>query len=245
MREASSKRARRPLRQLRAWCAQHAYVLVFLSLIAVPAVNLIPVAMDSDIKSQWLFFIEVLFGFNLIHTYRRRLPRWLYWFAAACGLVGTLVSAVNLSSIPINIHYVMGGCFFCFFAVTGSVVFRRVVGYTVTNRETLFAALSGYLLIGFIAFFLFSELEQLLPGSFVMTSTGKPAGPNELFYFAYVTILTIGYGDIAPVTWPARNATILMAILGYTYSLVFIARIVNDLGSPARRRQPAPPRENQ
>ncbi|MEG2830476.1 MAG: potassium channel family protein [Edwardsiella sp. (in: enterobacteria)] len=40
--------------------------------------------------------------------------------------------------------------------------------------------------------------------------------------------MTVGYGDIVAVSWPARNATILVVLMGYIYSLVFIARIVSD-----------------
>lgn len=40
-------------------------------------------------------------------------------------------------------------------------------------------------------------------------------------------ICTVGYGDIVAVSWPARNATILVILTGYIYSLVFIARIVS------------------
>lgn len=215
--------------RIRRFFAERAYFLVFLSLIAVPAVNLLPFAMDSDIKSQCLYFIDIAFGINLFITYRKSIPQWMVGLGIVSGILGSIISAINLSSIPIIIHHVAGISFFCFFSIICYIVFRRVVTYTVSNRETVYAAVSGYLLIGFIAFFLFSELEQIMPGSFVMASDNKPAGPTELFYFAYVTILTIGYGDIAPVTLPARNATILMAVLGYTYSLVFIARIVSDL----------------
>ncbi|MEC9912579.1 ion channel [Escherichia coli] len=52
---------------------------------------------------------------------------------------------------------------------------------------------------------------------------------NELFYYSFISILTVGYGDIVAVSWPARNATILMILMGYIYSLIFISRIVSGL----------------
>lgn len=214
----------------------HAFALCFLSLIAVPAVNLLPFAVDTDIKTQFILFAEVFFGYNVIWSMRHMLSIWLVRVAFVTGLTGSIVSAINISPVDLQIKYVLAACFFTFYFILAYAVFKRVLHHTVTNRETLFAALSGYLLIGFIGFFLFMELQQIIPGSFSVTSTGRPAQANELFYFAFVTIMTIGYGDIAPVTWPARNATILMAILGYTYSLVFIARVVNDLGSVSRAR---------
>ena len=58
---------------------------------------------------------------------------------------------------------------------------------------------------------------------------------NDLFYFSYITILTVGYGDIVPVSWVARNATILAALAGNMYSLVVISSIVSRAGSSSRR----------
>ena len=58
---------------------------------------------------------------------------------------------------------------------------------------------------------------------------------NDLFYFSYITILTGGYGDIVPVSWVARNATILAALAGNMYSLVVISSIVSRAGSSSRR----------
>lgn len=70
------------------------------------------------------------------------------------------------------------------------------------------------------------------------------------------TILTIGYGDITPHTWVAKNATILVALIAYMYSLVIVAMIVNQFaenrklkqqekarlsGSAQARRREAPP----
>ncbi|MCW6652107.1 potassium channel family protein, partial [Yersinia ruckeri] len=49
--------------------------------------------------------------------------------------------------------------------------------------------------------------------------------------------LTVGYGDIVAVSWPARNATILIVLIGYIYSLVFIARIVSDFSSYSLERK--------
>ena len=49
---------------------------------------------------------------------------------------------------------------------------------------------------------------------------------NNLFYFSYVTILTIGYGDITPNTWIAKNAAVLVGFIAYVYSIVVIATIV-------------------
>lgn len=49
---------------------------------------------------------------------------------------------------------------------------------------------------------------------------------QDLFYFSYISLMTIGYGDITPVSWAARNATVLVSLSANIYSLVVIASIV-------------------
>nr|WP_236942201.1 potassium channel family protein [Escherichia sp. MOD1-EC6163] len=99
------------------------------------------------------------------------------------------------------------------------------------SRELVFASLCGFLLIGYMGFFLFSSIEVYTPGAFRGVSSERPLMMNDLFYYSFISILTVGYGDIVAASWTARNATILVALVGYIYSLVFIARVVSDFSS--------------
>lgn len=92
-------------------------------------------------------------------------------------------------------------------------------------RQPLCAGLSGLLLIGYSGFFLFLLLESFQPGSFRGPDPGG-VSLQDLFYFSYISLMTIGYGDITPVSWAARNATVLVSLSANIYSLVVIASIV-------------------
>ena len=94
-------------------------------------------------------------------------------------------------------------------------------------------------------------IEFHQPGSFAGLGPGDQA-VNDLFYFSYVTILTIGYGDITPKTWIAKNATVLVGFIGYLYSVVVIALIVGRAHrtprtpiAPAKKPAPLPARSAQ
>ena len=63
------------------------------------------------------------------------------------------------------------------------------------------------------------------PGSFRGPDPGG-VSLQDLFYFSYISLMTIGYGDITPVSWAARNATVLVSLSANIYSLVVIASIV-------------------
>ena len=70
---------------------------------------------------------------------------------------------------------------------------------------------------------------------------------QDLFYFSYISLMTIGYGDITPVSWAARNATVLVSLSANIYSLVVIASIVGRTfaSRPGQKADKEPaPKEN-
>jgi len=89
--------------------------------------------------------------------------------------------------------------------------------------------ISGYISIGLIGFFIFLTIELIHPNSFsglVLTSTNAEAIAEELIYFSYITLTTIGYGDILPITPLARKAAILIGLVGQMYLVVITAIVV-------------------
>jgi hypothetical protein len=93
------------------------------------------------------------------------------------------------------------------------------------NKEKIFAALSAYLLIGFIWALLFGIVEFLLPGSFRLTGD-QVADQGVRVYYSFVTLTTLGYGDIVPITGVARSLAVLEALIGQLYLTVLVARLV-------------------
>lgn len=110
----------------------------------------------------------------------------------------------------------------------GSVVLRvfhdiRRAKYIDFNM--LMATFSGLVLLGIIGFAIFLAIESAHPGSF----SGLEGGGNnmeDLFYFSYISMMTVGFGDITPLTPLARRATILMLLLGNFYTLIVTALVI-------------------
>ena len=117
--------------------------------------------------------------------------------------------------------------YICFFGSVMLEVFRQIYRAHLITTKIVYAAVCGLLLIGYCGFYIFLTIEFHEPGSFNGLGQGVQA-MNDLFYFSYVTILTVGYGDITPHTWIAKNATVLVAFTAYIYSLVVIATIVGE-----------------
>ncbi|HMK64332.1 MAG TPA: potassium channel family protein [Thermodesulfobacteriota bacterium] len=99
------------------------------------------------------------------------------------------------------------------------------------DRERISASLSLYLMFGLIFALLFALVDKLLPGSFQYPSSlandpsAKPL--TQLIYFSYVTLATLGYGDIVPLSGPAKGLAILEAIIGQLYLVLVVARLVS------------------
>jgi hypothetical protein len=121
------------------------------------------------------------------------------------------------------------------------ILFTALVIYTVLNfvfkgkeitRNKIAAALCVYLLLGTGWSAVYSLLETVDPGSLVSSRDetivkDEDLGKREDFnYFSFVTLTTLGYGDITPVTRPARTLAMLEAIVGQLYLAVLIARLV-------------------
>ena len=88
----------------------------------------------------------------------------------------------------------------------------------------IMGAICVYFLIGLIWADVFFILETLQPGSFQIPP--EQVGQATLDYFSYVTLTTLGYGDITPISAPARSLSLLEAMMGQLYLAVLIARLV-------------------
>ncbi len=69
-------------------------------------------------------------------------------------------------------------------------------------------------------------VDELMPGSFAFDSGDVAMGGFDAFYFSFVTLSTVGYGDIKPVADVARMLSLLEAVVGPLYVAVMIAPLV-------------------
>ena len=97
------------------------------------------------------------------------------------------------------------------------------------NQETINAALCVYLSLGVVWGMIYVSLETLFPGAFKLAESAKEPSLMvlEMLYYSMVTMSTLGYGDITPVTPFAKNLSALEAIIGQIYLTVLVARLVS------------------
>ena len=123
------------------------------------------------------------------------------------------------------------------FAIMEVAVVVRVLAHQRITRQTVIGAICGYLLIAFVFAFGYAVLTFLNPGA--INVGGHPLAAErvtnleehvtELMYFSFITLTTVGYGDIVPVNPMARSMVILEALAGQLYLAAFVARLVGAM----------------
>jgi hypothetical protein len=109
---------------------------------------------------------------------------------------------------------------------------RFAIGATQVDAEHLYAALSAYLLAGIYLGLSYWVLEQMKPGTFSFTGEFSQA---SAIYFSFVTLATLGYGDIVPRADVARGIAIVEGVGGQLFLAVLVARLVSLYSKPGNR----------
>ena len=186
----------------------------------------------AELRLFWLHRLLIIL--NLLVLLSIFTGRWI--LRASLGLfVLSLFFEVLSTVFDVKVFLPGGQISTVILLVLGTLAcFRALFGTGPIDKERIFASLSLYLLFGLIFALIFTVIEELLPGSFHFPNTVSPdsiSGSLEhLTYFSYVTLATLGYGDIVPVSGPAKGLAILEAVLGQMYLVVVVARLVSLYG---------------
>lgn len=113
--------------------------------------------------------------------------------------------------------------FFCYIAIIVLVYLFREDKIT---ADVIIGSICVYLLLGIIWALGYSLLETWVPESFRLPEGAAPLTGRVFLYYSFITLSTVGYGDITPLTAPARSLAFLEAVTGQIYLAVLIGRLV-------------------
>lgn len=205
------------------------YLILFLSLL----LTLIgaPIVAEFRLKGaliEPLLFLNILAGGSGVSTPRERTRLVvIILLVALLRFLGRWLDVALASDVAVLLWVVLA-------VIAAAGALRFALRGREVNAEHVCAALSAYLLVGHIFGFLYSELERMRSGSFSAAGVIVAPGQFDLqtaIYFSFVTLATLGYGDISPLTPTARGLAVSEAILGQLYLAVFVARLVGGTGS--------------
>ena len=178
---------------------------VFYSLVMIAAIL-------SLFEGRWLRWAVLILGVLVL------LGRWLAFL-----LVASSEDALTLAD-----HFGE----IIFLALVAAMILRAIFTQGSISMDSIFGAICVYLLVGLTWGSLYSMTEVLSPGSF--QASGKLAESLNsaetrqpvLSYYSFVTMTTVGYGDITPVSPPARTLAWLEAMTGQFYIAVLVAFLI-------------------
>jgi uncharacterized membrane protein len=148
-------------------------------------------------------------------------------FYIALALAVPMYMAIWSSHLLESVELFLVGAFFAAF-FTGfliSQLIKFIFNQKDVTQEVIFAAVVVYLLMAIVWSFSYWMLDYFYPQS--LSFPDGPA-PNvyRYLYFSFVTITTLGYGDVSPLTQKAASLVILEAVTGQIYLVVVVAWLV-------------------
>jgi hypothetical protein len=173
-----------------------------------------------------VFGVVLVAGVAVVDAGRRRLVT-----AMGLGVLQVVLTVVNAVSENSAVYpFVAGGAF----VVTAILivysiycVLRYVLQARFITLDQIYAGISVYLMLGLAFGCMYYLLVILNPECFSVNTAKSGGSTPDLMYFSFVTLATLGYGDITPITKAARTMAEMEAIAGTLYIAVFMARLVS------------------
>jgi hypothetical protein len=176
--------------------------------------------------------VDLIFAGVLLATLRM-LSRNPVEFAVATSIGGLTMVAAFIATIHPTVAILATksvlAAAFCGFL--SAVILREVLQDDVVDADTIRGAICAYLFVGVCWAGAYAFVEELSPGSLSLPAEahGAVAGetrPESLLYFSFVTLATLGYGDILPTTPVTRALAWMEAVFGQFYIAALVARLV-------------------
>ncbi|MEL6538564.1 MAG: ion channel [Bacteroidota bacterium] len=171
-----------------------------------------------------LFIQNMLFGLIVVRQKSVWLRKWvraLLWVAVLrilAILAYPSLPGQNTVGFALSIFY---------FNTILVVLFVDLYRAKSLGMESIYAVFSGFILVCIAFSFVVMYIHGLDPHSF--TGFSAPGQFSEYLYFSFITLLTIGYGDISPATEIARKAVLMAALIGHFYTVFITALIIGRL----------------
>lgn len=195
-------------------------ILIF----AIPLLNRHTLANHPDLL-EMVFGAALIFGlFSLLkHANQQKFGISVAVFTIVCALISIFTEMAIFSDLMM-----VGAILFFAVGIVVSVYQVFVVRKGV-NFNKIVGAVCIYIFIALLWTILFQSLEYLFPGSFNGITSGlRHEHFNEFLYFSFVTLTTLGYGDITPAAPLAKALVIIEVIVGVFYIAILVAALVGD-----------------
>jgi|GEM_PF-394534 len=149
-------------------------------------------------------------------------------FGMVAGLIIILINSLGVFRESANLNFYFSFIVYIFFYVY--VAYRLMTLIIKTDNVkigVLYAAINVYLLMGIIGGYMFMLIENANPGSLNNLAIENLSNPSKFFYFSFITLSTLGYGDISPAAPASQSLAMILSSSGPLYLTILVALLVS------------------
>ncbi len=188
----------------------------------------VPIAHDLDLISLEMLRVVGACSVLAVGVWSLRGAGRLYTAGMSVAIIAIILNIWSIARQDDTLRIIALLALFIFLLLVAFNTLRQVGFSDNISLNRIVGAICIYLLLGVIWSIAYTVLEFLQPGSFKgMTEMVSPLRNPDWIYFSFVTITTLGYGDITPVTQTAKTLSFAEAIVGQFFIAVLVAGLVS------------------
>jgi voltage-gated potassium channel len=151
------------------------------------------------------------------------------WFLSGIGLVVSLITVVLVGVVFefLQLYYLHLFCLFCFYLWAIWLAGKQVLFSGAVDVNKIVGAICIYLLMGLIWAIMYLFIVKIIPGAFNGIEQGIwYENFGDVAYYSFVTLTTLGYGDITPLAPVAKFLVYMQAVVGVFYMAILVASLI-------------------
>ena len=192
-------------------------LIALLSFILIPVhISIFPISSSLIIVINFTFI--VLSGLSICQSLKNS---YLYFIAGSLTILLLWVEFSYPDLIQIKLARFISSI--VLFLLLDYILLRELIRDKSFTLKSILGAISGYLFLGLIGGVIFEIVYFLNPSSFIGMALERS---YSFYYYSFIAITTVGFGDIVPTNPVSQSITILMTILGQFYLTVVVAVFV-------------------
>jgi hypothetical protein len=179
--------------------------------------------------------IVVFVGTTLLALRNSQISRWVAHLIVGIILAGSAVAVGLALSQPSKAAVGAADIWAGLVLLTAAVVIvHRILASTTVTLQSIYAAVSAYMIIG-LMFAAFYGAMNLLGGT-AFFANGQPGDTRTFQYFSFTTLTTLGYGDFTAANNAGRAVAVMEAMFGQIFLATLVARLVSAFRPTERRK---------
>lgn len=199
----------------------------FVLLISIVLLIVVGPYLKEHAVTQWLVglsSVAILGG--VIYSVRKKTLYLKLFITLAITTI--ILSFLDIYTHNPHLHIAYMGVFILFIIVSVLDLNYQIFQEDNITQDLLYGSICGYLLLIVLFGSLYLFIETIAPGSFHHSVNSESAEftSHQMYYYSTITITTLGYGDIIPISVLAKSIAMIECISGVFYIAILVARLV-------------------